>query len=86
MSFAGQPLVRWLAVLLLAACGDRDAAQLEAVKREVCACETVACAEAAMKKLPHSDGNPTRRDQSIARDMLDCVAKLKDAAQPQLPP
>jgi hypothetical protein len=71
---------------MLAACGDRDAAQLETVKREVCACDSVACAEAAMKKVPQADGTPTRRDQSIARDMLDCLAKLKDAAAPQLPP
>ena len=74
-----------LVVLVLAACGDHDAAQLDSVKREVCACENVACAEAAMKKVPQSDGKPTRHDQSIARDMLDCIAKLHDAAKPQLP-
>jgi len=78
--------VRWLVVLMLAACGDRDAAQLEIVKREVCACDSVACAEAAMKHLPHGGGTPSHRDQAIARDMVDCLAKLKDAAQPQLPP
>jgi hypothetical protein len=71
---------------MLSACGDRDAAQLETIKREVCACDSVACAEAAMKKLPQGDGQPTHRDQAIARDMLGCLAKLNDAAQLQPPP
>lgn len=74
--------MRWVVLFLLAACADRDVAKLEAVKRQVCACPDVACAEAAMKNVPQGDVKPTHREQGIARDMLDCLAKLYDATKP----
>lgn len=78
--------MRWLVVLALAsACGDRQVTRLEAVKNQVCACKDVACAEAAMKDVPHGDIKASHREQLIARDMIDCLAKLYDAAKPQLP-
>jgi hypothetical protein len=78
--------VRWLVVLLaFAACEDRERSQLDAVRKEVCACKDVACAETAMKKVPQGDVHATRREQDIARDMLDCLAKLYDAAKPAPP-
>ena len=76
-----------LAVLfiLLAACENKELTQLERVKQDVCACKDVACAEAAMKRMPAGDVHPDHREQGVARDMLDCLAKLYDEAKPQLP-
>ena len=37
-----------------------------------------------MKDVPAGD-NPNHRSQGVARDMLDCLAKLYDAAKPQRP-
>ena len=78
--------MRWLVVLAgLAGCPSQDITKLDAVKREVCACKDVPCAEAAMKKLPQGDVKPTHREQGIARDTLDCLAKIYDAAKPEVP-
>ena len=65
-----------IAVALLAACGDKQVDQLTAIKKEVCACKTVACGEAAMKKVPHTELKSDRKMQRVARDMLDCLARL----------
>lgn len=78
--------MRWLAVLLLVVgCDDRERSQLDAVRKEVCACKDVACADAAMTKIPKGDVHASRREQDIARDMLDCLAKLYDDAKPAPP-
>ncbi|HET9990907.1 MAG TPA: hypothetical protein VFQ65_20390 [Kofleriaceae bacterium] len=76
---------RLLFVIGLAACKDTELTKLEQVKQQVCACKDVACAETAMKNVPSGDVHPNHREQGIARDMLDCLAKLYDAAKPQLP-
>jgi hypothetical protein len=76
-------LVIWVALF---ACGDHEAAQLEHIKREVCACKTVACAATAMKALPQTDVVAGHRAQGIARDMLECVAKLNAAERPSTDP
>ena len=48
--------MRFLVVLaLLAGCENKELTQLERVKQEVCACKDVACAEAAMKRVPTGD-------------------------------
>jgi hypothetical protein len=72
-------------VLLVAGCADRDEAQLAAIRATVCACKTSACAELAMKEVPHDNVHPTRRTQAIARDMMDCVFKLYEAERPAEP-
>ncbi len=72
-------LVIWLP---LAACGDSQEAKLAKVKDAVCACKTPGCAEAAMKDVPQKDIESNFRTQKIARDMLDCLAKLYDEAKP----
>jgi hypothetical protein len=78
--------VRWLIVLaLFSGCDDPERSQLDAVRKEVCACKDVACAEAAMKNIPKGDVHASRREQDIARDMLDCLAKLYDDAKPAPP-
>ncbi len=80
----------WPAVILVAfvavGCGDRDIARLERVKKTVCTCKDVACAEAAMKELPQGDVKPSHREQALARDMLDCLAKLYESERPVTDP
>lgn len=71
--------------VLLASCENKELTQLERVKQEVCACKDVACAEAAMKRVPTGDVHPDHREQGVARDMLECLSKLYDAAKPALP-
>lgn len=66
-------------------CEDKELTQLERVKQQVCECKDVACAETAMKAVPAGDIHPNHRQQGVARDMLDCLAKLYDAAKPELP-
>lgn len=64
----------------LACAEDPELSQLEAIRKEVCACTTAACGEAAMKKLPsvsHTAGKPaTQREELAARKIVDCLAKL----------
>jgi hypothetical protein len=76
--------MRWLCVILVATgCRDQAVAKLEAVRDEVCACTTQACGEAAIKALPAS-GESTPRTRKIARDVVDCLQRLRD--QPAPPP
>ncbi len=77
--------VRWLsALVLVVACGDTEVAKVEAVKNRVCACKDVACADAAMHALPQP-AKASHREQVVARDTLDCYAKLVAAAKPHGP-
>lgn len=62
--------------LALVACRDDREARLAKVKDTVCACKTTACGEAALKDVPQKDIVSNHRTQQIARDMLDCLAKL----------
>jgi len=82
-------LVRsWLAILVtLAACHDRELERLTAAKAEVCSCKTASCAEAAIKRLPAGTSESTDRMQAhrrqvIAREMIECLAKLQAAERP----
>ena len=72
--------------LVLAGCQDSGADQLTRVKQHVCACKDVACAEAAMKEIPTGNVKVTHHAQTIARDMLDCYAKLVQAQRPSTDP
>jgi hypothetical protein len=73
-------------VVASAACADHEAAELSLVKARVCACKDVKCAETALAEVPHPDDKPSHRSQSIARDMLDCYAKLTEAQRPSTDP
>ncbi|CAN5730153.1 hypothetical protein BH11MYX1_BH11MYX1_52480 [soil metagenome] len=78
--------MRWLSALVLViACGKSEVGKLEGVKNQVCACKDLACAETAMKALPTPDHQASHREQVIARDVLDCYARLVDAAKPVQP-
>jgi hypothetical protein len=80
--------VRWLLVIgfALGGCRDREAAKLETIKDAVCACKTSVCAEGELKNVPKGDEAPSRKSQQLARDMLDCLAKLYDAERPATDP
>ncbi len=66
-------------LLALAACQKNQEARLAKVKDTVCACKTAACGEAALKDVPQKDIKSSHKSQQIAREMLDCLAKLYDA-------
>lgn len=81
------PVRSWLAILVtLAACRDPVVERLAAIKAEVCACKTASCGEQAMKLVPQGTIKSTHRTQTIARDMLDCLAKLQAAERPTTDP
>ena len=75
-----------LAALALAAalggCGDPEVEHLARIRAEVCACKSVACAEAALAQVPSKPASSNFRTQAHARAMLDCLAKLHDAPLP----
>jgi hypothetical protein len=64
-------------LVTLAACNDHGAESLTKIKAAVCACKTASCAEQAMKLVPQEAIESTHRTQGIARDMLECLAKLQ---------
>lgn len=82
--------VKWGFVICVAlagvACKDHELSKLEAIRTEVCQCKTVACAEAALGKLPQKDIQSNRRTQGLAQEMLSCVAELYQSARPTLDP
>jgi hypothetical protein len=75
-----------ICVALLCGCGDREAADLERVKRAVCACKTASCAEAELKQVPQREIKAGHRAQAIAREMLDCLARIYEADRPSTDP
>ena len=60
----------------LAACGDSQEAKLAKIRDQVCKCESPGCAEVAMKQVPKAAIESNHRTQKLAREMLDCLAKL----------
>jgi hypothetical protein len=72
-----------LAILVtLVACNDHGAKSLATIRDKVCACKTASCAEQEMKLVPQDTIQSTHRTQGIARDMLDCLAKLQADERP----
>jgi hypothetical protein len=69
----------------LVACGNSQEERLAKIKDQVCACKTAGCAEKAMKEVPQQDIVSNHRTQTLARDMLDCLAKLYDSERPHSP-
>jgi len=72
--------------LALPACKDHELKQLEAVRKEVCACKTVKCADAAMAKLPQKNVKTSTKSQGLANEMLHCLGDLYSADRPTLDP
>ncbi|HEX3762654.1 MAG TPA: hypothetical protein VHW23_28350 [Kofleriaceae bacterium] len=77
----------WLAILVtLGACKDHDVERLTAVKRDVCACKDTQCADQAMSGIEKTALRSTPRTQAIARDIIECRAKLDAAERPNTDP
>ncbi|HEY1555972.1 MAG TPA: hypothetical protein VGF94_14140 [Kofleriaceae bacterium] len=72
--------------LAAGACGDRGASELARVRDAVCACKTPSCADDAMKTVPQRDVPSNARTQKIAREMLECVARLHEQGRPTADP
>jgi hypothetical protein len=79
-------LSRIAILVTLVACGDHDNERLTAIKSKVCACKTASCAEQEMKLVPEQSIKSTHRTQGIAREMMDCVARLQEAERPSTDP
>lgn len=69
-------------VWLLAGCHESQVDKLAAIKARVCACKTASCGEAALKDVPQQSIESTPRTQAVARDMMECLAKLYEAERP----
>jgi hypothetical protein len=72
-----------IAIMLLG-CRDSKIEELRSVRAEVCKCESVACGEDAMRRVPKYD--PNHRTQEIANEMLACMAKLYLKDRPSTDP
>jgi hypothetical protein len=79
-------LVICVALALGAGCGDRELKKLSKVRDAVCDCKTVACAEAALERVPKGKVESTPRTQQLAREMMSCLAALYELDQPTLDP
>ncbi len=75
-----------LVFALFASCRDPGITELEGVRDAVCACKTAACGQIAMKRIPTAEVPNNHRSQAIAREMMDCLAKLYDAERPATGP
>ena len=76
-----------LAILVtLVACKDRGVERLTEVKRAVCACKDTRCADQAMSEVPRASIRSTPRTQAIAREMMECRARLEAAERPTTDP
>lgn len=72
--------------LVMGACEGSEAEKLEKVRDQVCACETATCAEAALDKVPKGKVEASPKARRIAREMLDCLAAIHEAARPTQDP
>jgi hypothetical protein len=70
----------------LVGCKDHDVERLIAIKRDVCACKDVQCADQAMSAVPKTSIQSTPRTRAIARDILDCRARFEAADRPSTDP
>ena len=81
------PVRTCLAILVtLVACKDHDLETLADLKSDVCACKTASCAEQAMKRVPKDTIKPTRTSRTLAREMMNCLARLEAAERPSTDP
>jgi hypothetical protein len=77
----------WLAILVtVVGCKTHDLQEMTAIKAEVCACKTASCADQAMARVPKGSIASTPRIQALAREMVDCTARLQAAERPDTDP
>ena len=75
-----------ISIALAIGCRDEGLVRLEDARSAVCKCKTAECAEGAIKLVPQAQVKSTARSQKIAREMLDCLAKLYAKTRPTTGP
>jgi hypothetical protein len=70
----------------LAACKDHGLEWLADVKRDVCACKDASCADQAMNPVAKASIKPTPRARALAREIMECRARLDAAERPTTDP
>jgi hypothetical protein len=81
------PVRIWLTILVtLAACKDHRIELLGSVKDDVCACKEASCADQAMARLEKLAIESTPRSQAIAREIMECRARLEAGERPSTDP
>jgi hypothetical protein len=75
-----------ITLALLAGCRDEGIAELEGIRDEVCRCKDAKCGEETMKRVASTNVPNSRRSQVIAREMMDCLARLYEAERPTTGP
>lgn len=73
-------------LVTLVACKNHDVERMESVMREVCACKDASCADHAMAPLEKAHIERSLKTQEVARQILDCRAKLEAAERPSTDP
>lgn len=71
-----------ISIALAIGCRDEGIEQLTTIKTAVCACKTARCADATMGAISLTKVTSNARSQRIARDMLECLAKLYEKERP----
>lgn len=72
-------------LMLLTSCRDPAIQRLSAVKQAVCACQTLACADAALQAMPTVPARRLDKAQAVASEIFACysrLAKADDNAKP----
>lgn len=77
-----------VALAVVPACRDDKLAPLRAVKDEVCACKTAACADEAIKRVPPppGGGSADHRAQKLALAIQDCRVRAYERDRPTQDP
>lgn len=76
-----------LAILVtLVGCTNHDLDVMNAVKADVCACKTPSCADEAMARISKTPIPSTPKTMAVAREILECRAKLEAADRPTTDP
>jgi len=68
------------------ACRDPRLAELDALRKEICACKAAACGEAALKRVPQGDIRADHQAQQIAKAMMRCLSELYAKDRPSTDP
>ncbi len=75
-----------ISLALAAGCRDPGITELEGIRDEICSCKAAKCGEDAMKRVPSTKVPNNHRTQTIAREMMECLAKLYEAERPETGP
>ena len=75
-----------ISIALAIGCRDEGLTRLDDLRTTVCKCKTAECADAALKLVPETKVKSNPRSQKIAREILDCTAKIYAKTRPTTGP